>query len=173
MHTKLQLENNRLLVIPGEGNKGNNIKIDCRKPLKIRTYNKELTVFYNFNVVIRWCSRFSFGFSRFHIKTAYIISRYLSRFFSVLTSLVSSLKEVNTDYFNIIYKSSWSGSFKLWCWEHPCKATRLVQVLSSAIYWTSSIIVSRVVFIGFFVLSLWCRFRGDQMQNKKTEQDIN
>ena len=43
----------RLLVIPGEGIEGNYIKIDCGKSLKLRTYNKELTVFNNFNVVIK------------------------------------------------------------------------------------------------------------------------
>jgi len=146
---KLQLKNNRLLVIRGEGIEGNNVKIDCRKPLKIRTYNKQLTVFNNFNVVIKLFSRFSFGLFRFHIKTAHILPRYLWRFFSVLTGLVGSLKEVTTDYFNITCKSSWSGTFKLWCCEYPCKTSQVVQVLSSAIYWTPSIIVSRAaVFIG-------------------------
>jgi len=53
MYTKPQIENNRLLVILGEGNEGDNIKIYRRKPLKIRTYNKKLTVFYNFSVVIK------------------------------------------------------------------------------------------------------------------------
>jgi hypothetical protein len=149
MHTKPQFENNRLLVIPGEGNEGNDNKINCRKPLEIRTQTKQLTVFYNFSVVIKWCSRFSFGSFRFHIVTAYILSRYLSRFFSVLTSLVNSLKEVTTDYFNIICKSLWSGAFKLWCCKQLCKASRLVQALSSAVYWTSSIMVGRAVFIGF------------------------
>jgi hypothetical protein len=51
MHTKLQFKNKRLFVIPSEGNEGNNIKIDCRKPLKIRAYNKKPTVFNYFNVV--------------------------------------------------------------------------------------------------------------------------
>jgi len=65
-------------------------------------------VFNNFNVVIKLFSRFPFGLLRFHIKTAHIIPRYLSPFFSVLTGLVCSLKEVTTNYFNIIRKSSWS-----------------------------------------------------------------
>jgi hypothetical protein len=112
--------------------------------LKIRAYNKKPTVFNYFNVVNKWCSRFSFGFFRFHIKTAYKLSRYLSRFFSVLTSLVSTLKEVTTDYFKVICISSWSGALKLWGWSKPA-----CSGLSSAIYWTSSIIVSRTVFIGF------------------------